>query len=140
MITAPPGSIYATILDLVRRYPGEYSDRALWVGKVCIAGVPEVGETALPKRWPERMREAGMLRPARVRLAVHVQAALREGDRHHIEREEGQARRILEALSASDDGLGVGDLALAVGSGPSGSTGGDRGHPERRKKREPPCE
>lgn len=108
MISAPEGSVYATIVALVRAYPGEYSDRPIWVGRVCVAGVPEVGERALPRRWPERMREAGLLRPARVRLAAHVV------DRH-VARLEGQARRVVELLQAADDGMGVGSLVEALG-------------------------
>lgn len=116
MITAPPGSIYAQILDLVRQYPGEYSDRPLWVGRVCVAGVPEVADSPLPRRWVDRMREAGMLRPPRVRLAPHVKP-------HHIEREDGQARAILEALLCVEDGLSAADLARIVAGSedPSGA-------------------
>lgn len=108
MISAPPGSVYAAILDLVRAYPGEYSDRPIWVGRVCVAGVPEVGDRALPKRWPERMREAGLLRPARVRAAAHVQWS-------HVERLDGQARRVMEMLLWQADGLALGELVEALG-------------------------
>jgi len=119
MIRAPDGSVYAEILAIVRTYPGEYSDRPIWVGKICVAGVPEVGDRALPTRWPERMREAGMLRPARIRLAAHVQEA-RARYAAHVEvrrmvYQSDQERAVWALLWTSEDGLLMGELVAALG-------------------------
>ena len=49
-----------------------------------------------------------MLRPARIRVAAHVE------DRH-VERVEGQGRRVLDLLRASEDGMETGAIVAALG-------------------------
>lgn len=93
----------------IRRYPGELSDRPIQLGRILICSPIQVGIRP-PSRWVERLREAGLLRPARVRRMPHVTSAARL---------DGQEREIMtRLLDAGDDGLSLRDLA---GGDPSGA-------------------
>lgn len=94
------------LLADVVAYPGEMSDRRICHGKICVAEVPQVENP--PSRWVERLREQGLLRPARVRLMPHVKAAT-------MARYEGDARAILLILATvREDGIEVGELTRRV--------------------------
>ena len=116
MISTRPGSPAALLLAEVVRYPGELSDRRICYGRICVAERPEVG-TSPPSRWVERLRAAGLLRPARVRLMPHVTPS------RIIDRLSGQEREVAMMLLAArdaapspdEDGLTPGDLARALG-------------------------
>lgn len=120
-----PDGATARALDLIAQFPGEYSDRQIRYGRVVVADVPDVGESPLPSRWVERCREAGLLRPARVRAMPSARCprvGQRTGERWM--ELEGQAFEVmLQLVTVREVGIGVGDLArLIVGSeDPSGS-------------------
>lgn len=56
----------APLLAEIAHYPGELADRKIRYGAVVVCDVPTVGIPPV-KRWVERLREVGLLRPARVR-------------------------------------------------------------------------
>lgn len=118
MISTAPGSFAALALEQIRAWPGEYADRQIAYGRIVVADVPQVGIRP-PTRWVERLREMGLLRPARVRRmpsALLPRIGMLGARWTWLEGEEG---RIMEALvCAGDDGLGVAELA---GGDPSGA-------------------
>lgn len=108
MISTRPGSFAALAAVEVRRYPGELSDRRLTYGRICVAEQLQVGIPA-PTRWVERMREAGLLAPARVRRMPHI--TIERLARHALSEQE--RRVMLALLVAGNGGLAVDELAIA---------------------------
>jgi len=115
VISLSPSSFAALALAEVARYPGELSDRPIRLGRILICSPVEVGIRP-PSRWVERLRAAGLLRPARVRILPHA-LATRDG-RPRWSYLDGQERAVLVRLLDADDGLSV----SALGDGdPSGA-------------------
>lgn len=107
MISTAPGSFAALACRAIAEYPGELSDRRIKLGRVVICEPVEVGIRP-PSRWVERLRAAGLLRPARVRVMPHA-GAMRDG-RPRWSYLDGQDREVVIRLLDADDGLGVSDL------------------------------
>jgi hypothetical protein len=115
MISTRPGSFAALACREIARYPGELSDRPIRMGRILVCSPVEVGIRP-PSRWAERLRAAGLLRPALVRVMPHA-AALRDG-RPRWSYLDGQERAVVIRLLDADDGLSV----SALGDGdPSGA-------------------
>ena len=114
VISIAPNTRGRALLQAVVDYPGEHADRRIAYGKIIVAAPPEVDNP--PSRWVEKMREAGWLRPARVRCMPHVRAS-------HIARYGGDAERALSLLwTEGANGIEVGELArLVTGADPSGA-------------------
>ena len=115
MISLSPSSFAAHACHEISRYPGELSDRPIRLGRLLVCSPVEVGIRP-PSRWVERLRAAGLLRPALVRAMPHAHA-LRDG-RPRYSYLDGQERAVLIRLLDTDDGLSV----SALGDGdPSGA-------------------
>ena len=112
-------------LDLIARFPGEYSDRPIRYGRVTVADVPEVENPPLPSRWVESCRAAGLLRPARVRAMPAARTPRIGQTRGERWMElDGQAFEImLQLVAVGPAGIAVGDLARRFNGtdDPSGS-------------------
>lgn len=107
MIAVPPASPLWLALAAIVAEPGEYAPRPVeavyregdTVIAMPVAGPPQVEN--LPLRWADRLREAGLVAPAAVRLAVHMTEE--RAARYHPET---MASRVLDAL------LGFGPLSV----------------------------
>lgn len=115
MISLAPSSFAARACREIAIYPGELSDRPIRLGRFLVCSPVEVGIRP-PTRWVERLRAAGLLRPALVRVMPHTHA-LRDG-RPRWFYLDGQERAVLARLLDTPDGLSV----SALGDGdPSGA-------------------
>lgn len=114
MISLTPSSFAAHACREIARYPGELSDRPIRLGRILVCSPVEVGIRP-PTRWVERLRAAGLLRPARVRALPHA-TAMRDG-RPRWSYLDGQERAVLVRLLDAPDGLSVSDLGDGDPSG-----------------------
>lgn len=114
MISLSPSSFAALACREIARWPGELSDRPIRLGRIMVCSPVEVGIRP-PSRWVERLRAAGLLRPARVRVMPHA-LALRDG-RPRWSYLDGQERAVLVSLLDAADGLSVSELGDGDPSG-----------------------